>query len=210
MFLGKPSSTTQIRSCIWKKDWRKQCGLPSAGKRAEAHTPDCQPTAFTTLLHKWTEPVYAGRLSSSTASQNYFYRTYFWEIHHSKVRLEKTRSTLLMQTGADPQTSSPELPAHSFQAKNVLRNHIVNLGIKKPQTKCTTFLFGIKSILIRSMQAAILILDGLLLDYFETTYCPLCLQKHQLWCLKLHLKDSTATKKINKSDLCSERANSAW
>ena len=38
---------------------------------------------------------------------------------------------MLRQTSADPQTSSPELPAHEFQAKSVLTNDIVNLGIKK-------------------------------------------------------------------------------
>lgn len=44
-----------------------------------------------------------------------------------KVRLQKTRSTVLMQTSADRLTQiySPDLPAQEFLAKNVLRNHIV-------------------------------------------------------------------------------------
>jgi len=82
-----------------------------------------------------------------------------------------------------------------FQAKNVLRNHIVNLEIKKTQTKCVIFLFRIKSIHISSVQTALLIRDGLLLDYFETTHCALCLQKPQQWCLELHLKDTPPPKK---------------
>lgn len=68
------------------------------------------------------------------------------------------------------------------------------------------FLFRIKSILIRSTQAAFLTLGELLPDYHR----PPHLQSPQQQCLELHLKDSTTTKKINQSALCSERAHLAW